>query len=196
MQKRAVCRHRRLLEEISLKAGRYRCAFRRCAEPQAGDAYVWNYWHVPGTYAYLKTVPERVIAAIGSMRSSRRSVAGPQRVRPCHLAIPQHVRPGLLAGRAQRFGEWAPWLRLLDDLELRKDDRRRDDRVPGLATCSGPNLDRPAAGRAIFELVEASFNRLTLFDDRGPARRSAPWTARWIRWKAASSYTGISANPE
>ena len=30
------------------------------------------------------------------------------------------------------------------------------------------NLDRPAAGNAIFELVEPRFNRLTLFDDRVP----------------------------
>ncbi len=30
------------------------------------------------------------------------------------------------------------------------------------------NLDRPAAGSAIFDLVEPRFNRLTLFDDRVP----------------------------
>ena len=131
---------------------------------------LWNYWHVPGLYTYLRTSPEKVVpralvdhfyAALSQWAIERLGLAC---VTWPNLSLYvdgccQHLHNDSGNGR---FGY--VWSLTLDSrrsrggetLLLREGDLFRD------------NARRAAAGSGMQDLVTADFNRLTVFDDRIP----------------------------
>lgn len=132
--------------------------------------YVWNYWHVPGTYTYLKTVPERVIARekVEEFVEALRTWAA------INLGFGHVTWPFLsmyVPGCSQGVHNDSVNGRLGYVFSLTRNLRKTiGGETIVFQDCDlfRSNLDRPAAGSAIFDLVEPRFNRLTLFDDRVP----------------------------
>ena len=137
---------------------------------QASTHQVWNYWHVPGSYTYLRTTPEKVIErakvqafveALGNWAALNLGLAGitwpylSLYVPGCVQGLHNDSTNGRLGyvysltrnARQTIGGETV----LMHDRDLFR-----------------TSLDRPAAGTGLFDLVEPKFNRLTLFDDRIP----------------------------
>ena len=137
---------------------------------KADTHQVWNYWHVPGSYTYLRTTPEKVIARekveqfVNGLRDWAARNLGLAGVTWPYLSL---YVPGCVQGLHNDSTNG----RLGFVYSLTRDDR---------ATIGGEtllmhdrdlfrsNLDRPAAGVGLYDLVEPRFNRLTLFDDRIP----------------------------
>lgn len=137
---------------------------------QAATHQLWNYWHVPGSYTYLRTTPDKVIARdkveafVDTLRNWAAVNLGMASVSWPFLSL---YVPGCLQALHNdsvngRFGFV---------YSLTRDVR---------ATVGGETmivqdrdlfrsaLDKPAAGSDLFDLVAPRFNRLTLFDDRVP----------------------------
>jgi hypothetical protein len=137
---------------------------------QASTHQVWNYWHVPGSYTYLRTTPEKVIdrakvqafvEALGNWAALNLGLAGitwpylSLYVPGCVQGLHNDSTNGRLGyvysltrnARQTIGGETV----LMHDRDLFRS-----------------SLDRPAAGTGLYDLVEPRFNRLTLFDDRIP----------------------------
>lgn len=137
---------------------------------EAATHQLWNYWHVPGSYTYLRTTPDKVIARdkvehfVNTLRTWAALNLGMAGVTWPFLSL---YVPGCLQGLHNdsvngRFGFV---------YSLTRNAR---------ATIGGETmivqdrdlfrhaLDRPAAGSDLFDLVAPRFNRLTLFDDRVP----------------------------
>jgi hypothetical protein len=143
------------------------------ADPQnhkTGTHYVWNYWHVPGTYTYLKSVPERVIARekVEAFVQALRTWAAVN-VGFGHVTWP--FLSMYVPGCSQGVHNDSVNGRLGYVFSLTRNDRKTiggETMVFQDRDLFRSNLDKPAAGSAIFDLVEPRFNRLTLFDDRVP----------------------------
>lgn len=132
--------------------------------------YVWNYWHVPGSYTYLKSVPERVIARekveafVHALRTWAAVNVGFGHVTWPFLSM-------YVPGCSQGVHNDSVNGRLGYVFSLTRNDRKTiggETMVFQDRDLFRSNLDKPAAGSAIFDLVEPRFNRLTLFDDRVP----------------------------
>ena len=130
--------------------------------------YVWNYWHVPGSYTYLKAMPERVIAR-------ERVEAFVQALRTwtaVNLGFGYVTWPFLsmyVPGCSQGVHNDSVNGRLGYVFSLTRENRKTvggETVVFQDGDLFRSNLDRPAAGSAIYDLIEPRFNRLTLFDDR------------------------------
>ena len=143
------------------------------ADPQnhkADTHYVWNYWHVPGSYTYLKAMPERVIARdkVEAFVQALRTWAA------VNLGFGHVTWPFLsmyVPGCSQGVHNDSVNGRLGYVFSLTRNDRKTiggETVVFQDRDLFRSNLDKPAAGSAIFDLVEPRFNRLTLFDDRVP----------------------------
>jgi hypothetical protein len=131
---------------------------------------VWNYWHVPGLYTYLRTLPEMVIGpalteafhatlfqwssetlGMGAINSSYLSLY----VSGCRQNQHNDSRNGRFGfvyfltknSRKTVGGETLIW--------------REDDYF-------GTRMHRGGASEAFFQSVEPRFNRLLVFDDRIP----------------------------
>lgn len=131
---------------------------------------VWNYWHVPGSYTYLRTTPEKVIARekvtafVDALRTWAAVNLGFGAVTWPYLSL-------YVPGCAQGVHNDSVNGRLGFVYSLTRDPRKTiggETMVFQDHDLFRANLDRPAAGSAIFELIEPRFNRLTLFDDRVP----------------------------
>lgn len=132
--------------------------------------YVWNYWHVPGSYTYLKSVPERVIARekVEAFVQALRTWAAVN-VGFGHVTWP--FLSMYVPGCSQGVHNDSVNGRLGYVFSLTRNSRRTvggETVVFQDRDLFRSNLDKPAAGSAIFDLVEPRFNRLTLFDDRVP----------------------------
>jgi hypothetical protein len=132
--------------------------------------YVWNYWHVPGTYTYLKTIPERVIARekVEAFVQALRTWAAVN-VGFGHVTWP--FLSMYVPGCAQGVHNDSINGRLGYVFSLTRNSRKTiggETVVFQDRDLFRSNLDKPAAGNAIFDLVEPRFGRLTLFDDRVP----------------------------
>jgi hypothetical protein len=143
------------------------------ADPQNASPdrhYVWNYWHVPGSYTYLKTMPERVIARekVETFVQALRTWAA------VNLGFGHVTWPFLsmyVPGCSQGVHNDSVNGRLGYVFSLTRNSRKTvggETMVFQDRDLFRSNLDRPAAGSAIFDLVEPRFNRLTMFDDRVP----------------------------
>ena len=131
---------------------------------------VWNYWHVPGSYTYLRTTPEKVIARekvqafVDALRTWAATNLGLAMVTWPYLSL-------YVPGCEQGIHNDSVNGRLGFVYSLTRDDRQT---IGGETVLFHDHdlfrsaLDRPAAGTDLFELVEPRFNRLTLFDDRIP----------------------------
>jgi len=131
---------------------------------------VWNYWHVPGSYTYLRTSPEKVIARdkverfVERLRDwSARNLGFAAVTWPyLSLYVPgcsQGLHNDSTNGRLGFVYSLTPNARqtiggetvLVQDRDLFRS-----------------NLNTAAAGTGLYDLVPPQFNRLILFDDRIP----------------------------
>ena len=174
MRSRAFRRRRRL---PPAETERCRCAadidahFANPGEHRAATHQVWNYWHVPGSYTYLRTSPEKVIARekVEEFVEALEDLGGGQ-LGLC-AASPGPSSACMCRAARRRCTMIRPTgarLCLFADPQRPPDDRRRDDRRCRTATCSAPSSTERPQARDLFDLVEPRFNRLTLFDDRIP----------------------------
>jgi len=143
------------------------------SDPQAHQAethQVWNYWFVPGLYAYLRTLPEKVIA--------------PPRMREFHdhlrnwsmltLGLGAVTWPYLslyVAGCRQALHNDAVNGRFGFVFSLTRNERRTsggETIVHKEGDAFRAMRSRPAAGGDFFDAISPRFNRLVVFDDRVP----------------------------
>ena len=140
-------------------------------EQHSADVHqVWNYWYVPGSYTYLRTTPEKVIARekvdhfVESLRTWSAVNLGLAGITWPYLSLyvpgcSQILHNDSTNGRLGFVYSLTPNLRqtiggetvLVHDHDLFRS-----------------NLNRAAAGTGLFDLVPPQFNRLILFDDRIP----------------------------
>ena len=131
---------------------------------------VWNYWHVPGSYTYMRTAPEKVIARdkvehfVERLRTWAAINLGLAGITWPNLSL---YVPGCLQGLHNDSVNG----RLGFVYSLTRNERRT---IGGETVLMHDRdlfrtlLDQPAAGHILYDLVEPRFNRLTLFDDRVP----------------------------
>ena len=131
---------------------------------------VWNYWHVPGQYNYLRTTPEKVIGRekVEQFVEALRSLSAVK------FGFAEVTWPffGLyVPGCSQNLHNDATNGQLGYVYSLTRNDRQTiggETMVVHDRDLFRTSLRTAAAGRAMFDLVEPRFNRLTLFDDRIP----------------------------
>lgn len=131
---------------------------------------VWNYWHVPGSYNYLRAVPEKVIAPekVEAFVQALRTWAAVN-VGFGHVSWP--FLSMYIPGCSQGVHNDSVAGQLGYVFSLTRNSRKTiggETIVFHDGDVFRSNLDRAAAGNAMFDLVEPRFNRLTLFDDRVP----------------------------
>ena len=131
---------------------------------------VWNYWHVPGLYTYLRTSPEKVIrnekveAFVERLRTWTAMTLGLAGVTLPYLSL---YVPGCVQGLHNDSNNG----RLGYVYSLTRNDRKTIGGETVLVQDRDlfrGNLDRAEAGVGLYDLVPPQFNRLTLFDDRIP----------------------------
>lgn len=143
------------------------------AEPtkhQPDSHQVWNYWHVPGLYTYLRTSPEKVLprATVERLISKLRAVSlfryGLGEVTWPYLSLyVAGCQQGLHNdSRNGRFG-YVYSLTRWDERNFLGGETLifKEQDYFGSAAITQAN-----AGLGLYELVPARFNRLLLFDDR------------------------------
>jgi hypothetical protein len=144
--------------------------FSRPSEHLPTTHQVWNYWFVPGSYTYLRTNPERIIARdkveafVDTLRDWTARNLGLAGVTWPYLSL---YVPGCVQGLHNDSTNG----RLGFVYSLTRNDRRTlggETVILHERDLFRSSLDTPAAGTDLFDLVEPRFNRLTLFDDRIP----------------------------
>lgn len=136
----------------------------------AATHQVWNYWHVPGSYTYLRTSPEKVIerSKVEAFVAALRDWAGR------NLGLAAVTWPYLslyVPGCAQGLHNDSTNGRLGYVFSLTRDDRHTmggETLLMQDRDLFRTALDRAQAGTDLYDLVTPRFNRLTLFDDRIP----------------------------
>ncbi|MGE0716087.1 MAG: hypothetical protein AB7P02_11640 [Alphaproteobacteria bacterium] len=133
---------------------------------------VWNYWHVPGSYTYLRTSPEKVlprgpldalfarIRAFAAERYGLTHITWPYLslyVAGCQQILHNDARNGRM-GYVYSLTRWDERRFLGGETLI---FREADYFASGAIT-------RPMASLGFYELVPARFNQLLLFDDRLP----------------------------
>jgi hypothetical protein len=143
------------------------------AEPQkhTPDRHqVWNYWHVPGLYTYLRTLPEKVIE--GALVD--RFVRGLTIWSEYMLGLGHVSRPYLslyVDGCEQKLHNDSVNGRFGFVYSLTNDERKTmggETIVLKEGDLFRNNMGNASAGAGLLDLIEPKFNRLTLFDDRMP----------------------------
>jgi len=131
---------------------------------------IWNYWHVPGSYTYLRTTPEKVIALqkveafVTALRDWSARNLGLAGVTWPYLSL---YVPGCVQGLHNDSTNG----RLGFVYSLTRNERQTLGGETVLMQDRDlfrTSLDQAAAGTDLFDLVAPRFNRLTLFDDRIP----------------------------
>jgi hypothetical protein len=131
---------------------------------------VWNYWHVPGLYTYMRTQPEKLIERALVERFVQA------------LTVWAHYMLGLghvtwpylslyVDGCEQRIHNDSVNGRFGFVYSLTWDERKTtggETIVFKEGDLFRDNMGRAAAGAGLLDLIEPKFNRLTLFDDRMP----------------------------
>ena len=133
---------------------------------------VWNYWHVPGLYTYLRTSPEKVLPrallerffaklrAVALFRYGLGEATWPYLslyVAGCQQALHNDARNGRF-GFVYSLTRWDERNFLGGETMILKEQ----DYFGSAA------ITQAHAGSGLYELVPARFNRLLLFDDRLP----------------------------
>ena len=131
---------------------------------------VWNYWYVPGSYTYLRTTPEKVIARekvenfVERLRIWSAQNLGFAAVTWPYLSL-------YVPGCAQGLHNDSTNGRLGFVYSLTPNSRQTIGGETVLVQDRDlfrSNLDTAAAGIGLYDLVPPQFNRLILFDDRIP----------------------------
>ncbi len=131
---------------------------------------IWNYWHVAGSYTYLRTDPAKLIgmdmiaAFVDRLRGWARERLGMTEVSWPWLSLyvdgcVQGLHNDSLNGR---FGYV---------FSLTRSDRKTvggETMLLHEGDLFRQNLAQSAAGSGLFDLIEPRFNRLLVFDDRVP----------------------------
>jgi hypothetical protein len=131
---------------------------------------VWNYWHVPGLYTYLRTVPDKVIDAALVERFMRGLTIWAEYM----LGLGHVTRPYLslyVDGCEQKLHNDSANGRFGFVYSLTNDERKTFGGETILlkeGDLFRDNMGNPSAGSGLLDLIEPKFNRLTLFDDRMP----------------------------
>ena len=140
------------------------------SQHQPATHQVWNYWHVPGSYTYLRTTPEKVIgqpkvaAFVKALRSWAAENLGLAAVTWPYLSL---YVPGCMQGLHNDSTNG----RLGYVFSLTRNERKTiggETVIVHDRDLFRTSLDRAQAGTDLFDLVAPTFNRLTLFDDRIP----------------------------
>ena len=141
------------------------------ADPMAHRAdthQVWNYWHVPQLYTYLRTTPDKVIARerveafMGALRGWALATLGLGTATWPYLSL-------YVAGCRQGWHNDAVNGRFGFVYSLTRNERRTEGGQTLIlreGDAFRANLVRPIAGGGLYEAVEPRFNRLVVFDDR------------------------------
>lgn len=144
--------------------------FANPGQHQPATHQVWNYWHVPGSYTYLRTTPEKVIEQpkvehfVDKLRSWAAENLGLAMVTWPYLSL---YVPGCLQGLHNDSTNG----RLGYVFSLTRNDRKTiggETVIVHDRDLFRTSLDKAQAGIDLFDLVDPRFNRLTLFDDRIP----------------------------
>ncbi|HEX8622558.1 MAG TPA: hypothetical protein VF718_11370 [Allosphingosinicella sp.] len=131
---------------------------------------VWNYWHVPSLYTYLRTRPEKLIEAALVDRFMRGLTIWSEYM----LGLGHVTRPYLslyVDGCEQKLHNDSVNGRFGFVYSLTKDERRTmggETIVLKEGDLFRNNMGNASAGPGLLDLIEPKFNRLTLFDDRMP----------------------------
>jgi Rps23 Pro-64 3,4-dihydroxylase Tpa1-like proline 4-hydroxylase len=141
------------------------------ATPEAhrGETHqIWNYWFIPELYTYLRTTPEKVIAAgpleqfLARLKAWSINYCGMAQVTRPYLSL---YVPGCQQGLHNDSGNGR--FAFVYSLTL---NERRTTGGETIVLRAGDhfreNLERPGAGRGFYDLIEPRFNRLAIFDDR------------------------------
>jgi len=143
------------------------------AEPAAHRAeihQVWNYWFVPELYTYLRTSPEKVIRRdrvdnfVGALQTWANLTLGMGDVTWPYLSL-------YVSGCRQGLHNDATNGRFAFVYSLTRDQRRTIGGETLVFHEGDPfrsKLADASAGRGFYDVIEAKFNRLTVFDDRLP----------------------------
>ena len=143
------------------------------AEPYAHTAdrhQIWNYWHVPGLYTYLRTRPEKVIEGALVDRFLRGLTIWSEYM----LGLGHVTRPYLslyVDGCEQKLHNDSVNGRFGFVYSLTGDERKTiggETIVLKEGDLFRNNMGNASAGSGLLDLIEPRFNRLTLFDDRMP----------------------------
>jgi hypothetical protein len=144
--------------------------FSKPSEHLPATHQVWNYWHVPGSYTYLRTTPEKVIALakveafVAALRDWAARNLGLAGVTWPYLSL---YVPGCVQGLHNDSTNG----RLGFVYSLTRNERQTlggETLLMHERDLFRTSLDQAAAGTDLFDLVAPRFNRLTLFDDRIP----------------------------
>ncbi len=131
---------------------------------------IWNYWHVPAMYTYLRTNPEKLIA-IDKLNVFFNALKGFAIER---LGMPDVSRPYLslyVNGCKQNLHNDSTNGRFAYVYSLTKDQRLTtggETIVYKEGDLFRDNVGNANAGSGFFSAIEPRFNRLVLFDDRMP----------------------------
>jgi hypothetical protein len=131
---------------------------------------VWNYWHVPELYTYLRTQPENLIgqdktqAFFNHLQRWSVDALGLSRVTWPYLSL-------YVSGCVQGLHNDAGNGRFGFVYSLTRNERKSTGGQTIVHHAGDPvraMLSKPSAGSSFYDLVEPRFNRLVLFDDRMP----------------------------
>ena len=143
------------------------------AEPHRHTAdrhQIWNYWHVPGLYTYLRTKPEKVIEQALVARFVQALTIWSEYM----LGLGHVTWPYLslyVDGCEQKLHNDSVNGRFGFVYSLTWDERKTmggETIVLKEGDLFRANMGRASAGEGLLDLIEPKFNRLTLFDDRMP----------------------------
>jgi Rps23 Pro-64 3,4-dihydroxylase Tpa1-like proline 4-hydroxylase len=131
---------------------------------------VWNYWFVPGLYTYLRTRPDKVIRPerveqfTGLLRQWSIATLGLGTMTMPHLSL-------YVSGCRQNLHNDAKNGCFAFVYSLTRNARRTgggETIILNQGDLFRNHMTAAGAGRAFFSLIEPSFNRLIVFDDRLP----------------------------
>jgi len=131
---------------------------------------VWNYWHVPGPYTYLRTLSEKVIERAQVARFHEALTVWAQYM----LGLGHVTWPYLslyVDGCEQKLHNDSVNGRFGFVYSLTWDERKTiggETIVLKEGDLFRDNMGRASAGSGLLDLIEPKFNRLVLFDDRMP----------------------------
>ncbi len=137
---------------------------------QAATHQVWNYWHVPGLYTYLRTNPEKVIPhELIQAFHARLTEWARQRLGLGHVTWPYLSL--YINGCSQGIHNDSTNGRFGFVYSLTPNDRRSrggETIVFKEGDHFRSKLTRPDAGSGLYDLIAPTFDRLVIFDDRMP----------------------------
>jgi hypothetical protein len=142
--------------------------FRNQERHTAHEHQIWNYWHIPDMYTYMRTDPHRIFGQeeIATLRDTlgawTQHNLGMDLLHSPYLSM-------YINGCRQGWHNDATNGRFAYVYSLTNNERRTTGGETMILHEGNPfldNLNQPAAGTGIYDAVAPRFNRLVIFDDR------------------------------